>query len=71
MKVKRIVLNVETSNVTKANDFYHDILGLRIVMLMAITVKRAVVRPPSKWSSEASADSSSPQEPWRNRVVYS
>ena len=32
MKIKRIVPNVETSDVEKANAFYHDILGLRLVM---------------------------------------
>lgn len=32
MKIKRIVSNVETSDVRKANTFYHDILGLRLVM---------------------------------------
>jgi catechol 2,3-dioxygenase-like lactoylglutathione lyase family enzyme len=32
LKIKRIVSNVETSDVEKANTFYHDILGLRLVM---------------------------------------
>jgi catechol 2,3-dioxygenase-like lactoylglutathione lyase family enzyme len=32
LKIKRIVSNVETSNVEKAEAFYHDILGLRLVM---------------------------------------
>jgi len=32
LKIKRIVSNVETSDVRKANTFYHDILGLRLVM---------------------------------------
>src|SRR5262245_61627718 len=32
LKIKRIVSNVETSDVGKANAFYHDILGLRLVM---------------------------------------
>lgn len=32
MKIKRIVSNVETAHVEKANAFYHDILGLRLVM---------------------------------------
>ena len=32
MKIKRIVSNVETSDVEKANAFYHDILGLRLIM---------------------------------------
>ena len=32
MKIKRIVSNVETSNVEKAEAFYHDILGLRLIM---------------------------------------
>jgi len=32
LKIKRIVSNVETSDVEKANAFYHDILGLRLVM---------------------------------------
>jgi catechol 2,3-dioxygenase-like lactoylglutathione lyase family enzyme len=32
LKIKRIVSNVETSDVGKANAFYQDILGLRLVM---------------------------------------
>jgi len=32
LKIKRIVSNVETSDVRKANTFYHDILGLRLVI---------------------------------------
>jgi catechol 2,3-dioxygenase-like lactoylglutathione lyase family enzyme len=32
LKVKRIVSNVEASDVKKANAFYRDILGLRLVM---------------------------------------
>jgi catechol 2,3-dioxygenase-like lactoylglutathione lyase family enzyme len=32
LKIKRIVSNVETADVEKANAFYHDILGLRLVM---------------------------------------
>jgi lactoylglutathione lyase len=32
LKIKRIVSNVETSDVEKANAFYRDILGLRLVM---------------------------------------
>jgi catechol 2,3-dioxygenase-like lactoylglutathione lyase family enzyme len=32
LKIKRIVSNVETSDVEKANAFYHDILGLRLIM---------------------------------------
>ena len=32
MKIKRIVSNVETSDVEKAEAFYHDILGLRLIM---------------------------------------
>jgi catechol 2,3-dioxygenase-like lactoylglutathione lyase family enzyme len=32
LKIKRIVSNVETSDVEKAKAFYHDILGLRLVM---------------------------------------
>ena len=32
LKIKRIVSNVETSDVGKANAFYHDILGLRLIM---------------------------------------
>jgi catechol 2,3-dioxygenase-like lactoylglutathione lyase family enzyme len=32
LKIKRIVSNIETSDVEKANAFYHDILGLRLVM---------------------------------------
>ena len=32
MKIKRIVSNVETSNVEKASVFYQDILGLKLVM---------------------------------------
>ena len=32
MKIKRIVSNVETRDVKKANAFYHDILGLRLIM---------------------------------------
>ena len=32
MKIKRVVANIETTNVDKANIFYHDILGLERVM---------------------------------------
>jgi hypothetical protein len=32
LKIKRIVSNVETSDVEKASVFYHDILGLKLVM---------------------------------------
>ena len=32
MKVKRIVSNVATPKVDKAEAFYHDILGLKMVM---------------------------------------
>lgn len=32
MRIKRIVSNVETSDVTKANAFYHDVLGLEVIM---------------------------------------
>ena len=32
MKIKRIVSNVETSDVEMAEAFYHDILGLRLIM---------------------------------------
>ena len=32
MKIKRIVSNVETSAVEKAHTFYHDVLGLELVM---------------------------------------
>src|SRR4030095_864455 len=32
MKVKRIVTNVEASNVAKADAFYHGVLGLDLVM---------------------------------------
>jgi catechol 2,3-dioxygenase-like lactoylglutathione lyase family enzyme len=32
LKIKRIVANIETGDVGKANAFYHDILGLRLVM---------------------------------------
>jgi catechol 2,3-dioxygenase-like lactoylglutathione lyase family enzyme len=32
LKVKRIVANIETSAVEKAHTFYHDVLGLELVM---------------------------------------
>jgi catechol 2,3-dioxygenase-like lactoylglutathione lyase family enzyme len=32
LKIKRIVSNVETSAVEKAHRFYHDVLGLDLVM---------------------------------------
>jgi lactoylglutathione lyase len=32
MRIKRVVANVETSDVEKANAFYHDVLGLERVM---------------------------------------
>jgi catechol 2,3-dioxygenase-like lactoylglutathione lyase family enzyme len=32
LKVKRIVANLETSDVEKAHTFYHDVLGLELVM---------------------------------------
>jgi catechol 2,3-dioxygenase-like lactoylglutathione lyase family enzyme len=32
MKIKRIVSNVKTSDVEKAHAFYHDVLGLELVM---------------------------------------
>jgi catechol 2,3-dioxygenase-like lactoylglutathione lyase family enzyme len=32
LKVKRIVSNVATSDVQKADAFYHDVLGLKLVM---------------------------------------
>jgi catechol 2,3-dioxygenase-like lactoylglutathione lyase family enzyme len=32
MKIKRIVSNIETSDLEKANAFYHDVLGLDLVM---------------------------------------
>lgn len=32
MKIKRIVHNVEASAVEKAHSFYHDVLGLKVVM---------------------------------------
>jgi catechol 2,3-dioxygenase-like lactoylglutathione lyase family enzyme len=32
LKIKRIVPNVETSAVGKAHAFYHDVLGLELVM---------------------------------------
>ncbi len=32
MKVKRIVANIETADVTKAEHFYRDILGLDLIM---------------------------------------
>ena len=32
MKIKRIVSNVEASAVEKAHAFYHDVLGLEVVM---------------------------------------
>ncbi|TPJ36678.1 glyoxalase [Mesorhizobium sp. B2-3-13] len=32
MKVRRIVANIETLNATAANRFYHDVLGLDILM---------------------------------------
>jgi hypothetical protein len=33
LKIKGIVSNVETSDVEKAEAFYHDILGLRLVIV--------------------------------------
>ena len=35
MKVKRIVANVETGNPTDAERFYHDVLGLDVLMDLA------------------------------------
>ena len=32
MKIKRIVTNDETSQVNKAHAFYHDVLGLELLM---------------------------------------
>jgi catechol 2,3-dioxygenase-like lactoylglutathione lyase family enzyme len=32
LKIKRIVHNVEASAVEKAHSFYHDVLGLKVVM---------------------------------------
>lgn len=32
LRVKRIVANVETSNIEKAHSFYHDVLGLKVIM---------------------------------------
>jgi catechol 2,3-dioxygenase-like lactoylglutathione lyase family enzyme len=32
LKIRRIVANVETSAVEKAHAFYHDVLGLELVM---------------------------------------
>jgi catechol 2,3-dioxygenase-like lactoylglutathione lyase family enzyme len=32
MKIKRVVANIETSDVDKADTFYHDVLGLKRVM---------------------------------------
>jgi catechol 2,3-dioxygenase-like lactoylglutathione lyase family enzyme len=32
MKIKRVVANIETSDVDKADTFYHDVLGLERVM---------------------------------------
>jgi catechol 2,3-dioxygenase-like lactoylglutathione lyase family enzyme len=32
MRIKRVVANVETSDVEKADAFYHDVLGLERVM---------------------------------------
>jgi catechol 2,3-dioxygenase-like lactoylglutathione lyase family enzyme len=32
VKVKRIVCNIETSDLEKAHAFYHDVLGLEVVM---------------------------------------
>ena len=32
MRIKRVVANIETSDVDKADTFYHDVLGLERVM---------------------------------------
>ena len=32
MKIKRIITNVESPNIEKANAFYHDVLGLELIM---------------------------------------
>jgi catechol 2,3-dioxygenase-like lactoylglutathione lyase family enzyme len=32
LKVKRIVSNIDTSDIEKAHAFYHDVLGLEIIM---------------------------------------
>ena len=32
MKVHRIVANIQTANLAKAEGFYHDVLGLKLVM---------------------------------------
>jgi lactoylglutathione lyase len=32
MRIKRIVANIETSDIDKADTFYHDVLGLEQVM---------------------------------------
>src|SRR5215510_4146162 len=32
MKVRRIVANIQTADVAKAEAFYHDVLGLKLVM---------------------------------------
>ena len=32
MEIKRVVANIETSDVDKADIFYHDVLGLERVM---------------------------------------
>jgi len=32
MKVKRIVANIDTKNISAAKRFYHDVLGLDVVM---------------------------------------
>jgi len=32
LKIKRIITNVESPNIEKANAFYHDVLGLELIM---------------------------------------
>lgn len=32
MKIKRVVANIETSDVDKADTFYHDVLGIERIM---------------------------------------
>jgi catechol-2,3-dioxygenase len=32
MRVKRITANIRTSDIDKADAFYHDVLGLKVIM---------------------------------------
>jgi len=32
LKIKRIISNIESSDLEKANAFYHDVLGLELIM---------------------------------------